>query len=444
MFIQKLIQLPVAIVWHILNLTKKLVAGFVNFIKFLIDLPGHIVRLANEIIDGIPQVPSVTAMNIRNMTARKTSSMVAVIGIAGVVAILVGVLSMREGFRATLDLSGAEDVAIIMRAGANSEMSSGLGLDQTRLIADAKAVAQKDGKPVASPELYVVVDVPTRSTGTSANVPLRGVGSQASDLRQHFKITSGRMFIPGKFEVIVGHGAAVQFAGLEVGRKLHWGTTDWDVVGEFDDAGGVSESEIWTDATVLQGAYNRGTSYQSVRVKLTSPAAIQSLKDELTTNPQLNVRILSESDYYSEQSRSLSIMVTTVGYTVAILMGLGAIFSALNTMYSAVSARTREIATLRALGFGRFPILVSVINESVVLGGIGGIVGCAIAYIGFNGIRASTLNFTSFSQITFAFSVTPALLVSGLSYALLLSVIGGIMPGFRAAKMPIVSGLREL
>lgn len=390
------------------------------------------------------QMAAITAMNLRNLRERKTSSLVAVVGIAGVVAILVGVLSMREGFRATLDLSGAKDVAIIMRAGANSEMSSGLGLDQTRLIADAKAVTQKDGKPVASPELYVVVDVPTRAAGTGANVPLRGVGNQAADLRQHFKIIAGRMFTPGKFEVIVGHGAATQFAGLDVGKSVHWGTTDWEVVGEFEDAGGVSESEIWTDATVLQGAYNRGTSYQSVRVKLTSPSAMQALKDELTTNPQLNLRILSEGDYYAEQSRSLSIMVTTVGYTVAILMGLGAIFSALNTMYSAVSARTREIATLRALGFGKFSIIMSVLTEAMILGAGGGVIGCLIAYIGFNGIRASTLNFASFSQVTFAFAVTPMLLLNGLIYALLLALIGGVMPGLHAAKMPIVSGLREL
>lgn len=390
------------------------------------------------------QMSAITSMNMRNLGERKTSSLVAIIGIAGVVAILVGVLSMREGFRATLDLSGAKDVAIIMRAGANSEMSSGLGLDQTRLIADAKAVSQKDGQPVASPELYVVVDVPTRSTGTSANVPFRGVGVQAPSLRQHFKITAGRMFTPGKFEVIVGRGAAAQFRGLDVGQQVTWGTTVWDVVGEFEDAGGVSESEIWTDATVLQGAYHRGTSYQSVRVKMNSPSALSSLKDELTTNPQLNVRVLSEGDYYAEQSKSLSIMVTTVGYTVAILMGLGAIFSALNTMYSAVSARTKEIATLRALGFGKFSVVVSVLSEAMLLGLIGGAIGCLVAYIGFNGIRASTLNFTSFSQITFAFTVTPSLLLGGLTYALALALVGGIMPGIRAANLPIVSGLREM
>ncbi|HEX2585111.1 MAG TPA: ABC transporter permease, partial [Steroidobacteraceae bacterium] len=204
--------------------------------------------------NSFSQMSAITAMNLQNIRARKSSSLVAVIGIAGVVAILVGVLSMREGFRATLDLSGAKDVAIIMRSGANAEMSSGLSLDQTRLIADAKAVAQKDGHPISSPELYVVVDVPTKSNGTAANVPFRGVGPLAPDLRQHFKITSGRMFTPGKFEVIVGHGAATQFRGLNVGTRVKWGTTEWDVVGEFEDAGGVSESEIWTDATVLQGA----------------------------------------------------------------------------------------------------------------------------------------------------------------------------------------------
>ena len=392
----------------------------------------------------LTQIITVTGMNLRNLTERKTSSLVAIIGIAGVVAILVGVLSMREGFRATLETSGATDVAIVMRSGANSEMSSGLSLEQTRLIADASAVMHRNDQPIASPELYVVVDVPSRSTGTAANVPLRGVGSQATALRQHFTITAGRMFTPGRFEIIVGSGAASQFAGLDVGKRVHWGTTDWDVVGTFTDAGGVAESEIWTDASVLQNAYQRGNSYQSMRVKLTAVSALQALKDELTTNPQLNVLVQTESEYYSEQSRGLSTMISGVGYTVAILMGLGAIFGALNTMYSAVSARNREIATLRALGFGALPVVTSVLTEALVLGLFGGALGCLLAYLGFNGIRASTLNFSSFSQITFAFAVTPTLLMNGLLYALVLSFIGGILPGWRAARLPIVSGLREL
>lgn len=392
----------------------------------------------------LSQITAVTLANLRSVGERKAASVVAVVGLAGVVAILVGVLSMREGFRVALDQAGAEDIAIIMRSGASSEMSSGLTLDQTRIIAEAKSVVKKDGVPVASPELYVIVDVPMRSTGTDANVPLRGIGAQAMRVRTHFKLVQGRMFTPGRFEVIVGRGAAAQFAGLDVGKQVRWGTTDWHVVGLFDDGGSVSESEIWTDATVLQGAYRRGSSYQSVRLQLASPAAITQLKDELSIDPRLNIKVRSEYEYYSEQSKSLSLLINYVGYTVALLMGLGAIFGALNTMYSAVSARTREIATLRALGFGAWPVVSSVVTESLLLGLLGGAIGCAVAYLGFNGIRASTMNWNSFSQITFAFAVTPALLGKGLLYALALSFVGGIMPGIRAAKLPIITGLREL
>lgn len=392
----------------------------------------------------LSQLSTITLSNLRSVGERKAASIVAVIGITGVVAILIGVLSMREGFRATLDQAGAQDVAIVMRSGSTSEMSSGLTLDQTRIIAGAASVVRKEGQPLTSPELYVIVDVPMRDKGTPASVPFRGVGAMASEVRKHFKLVQGRTFTPGRFEIIVGRAAASQFVGLEVGKTVHWGTTDWQVVGVFEDGGSVSESEVWTDATVLQGAYRRGNSFQSVRVQLASARAIKQLKDELTVDPRLNVNVQSEAKYYSEQSKALTILITVVGYTVALLMGLGAIFGALNTMYSAVSARTREIATLRALGFGAWPVVSSVVAESMLLGLIGGLTGCVVAYLGFNGIRASTLNFSSFSQISFSFAVTPTLLAQGLLYALLLSFLGGIMPGIRAARMPIVSGLREL
>jgi putative ABC transport system permease protein len=394
--------------------------------------------------NAFTQVTAITGMNLRNMSQRLASSIVALIGIAGVVMVLIGVLSIGEGFRAVLDQSGAEDVAIVLRSGATDEMSSGLGQDQTRIIADAEQVARDADGPVASPELYVIVDVPLKSTGTSANVPLRGVGPQAPKLRQNFRIVEGRHFTPGTFEVIVGRGASMQFAGLTVGSKLRWGTTDWVVAGIFEDRGSVAESEVWTDATVLQGAYNRGTSYQSTRVRLTSAGAFKAFKDALTSDPRLNVRLYTEKEYYEEQSRILTTLVRTLGAVIAILMGLGAVFAALNTMYSAVSARTREIATLRALGFGSAPVVASVLVESLLIGLIGGLVGMVIAYFGFDGLRASTINFASFSQITFAFTVTPELLVQGLTYALLLGLLGGLLPSIRAAKLPITTGLREL
>lgn len=392
----------------------------------------------------LAQIAAVTSLNVRNMSARATSSIVALVGIAGVVTVLIGVLSIGEGFRAVLDLAGADDVAIVLRAGATDEMGSGLTQQQTRVIADTAGIARDSQGPIISPELYVIVDIPLKSTGTAANVPLRGVSQHAPDLRQDFEIVSGRMFTPGTSEVIVGRGAAQQFAGLEVGRRLRWGTNEWLVTGIFKDRGSVAESEIWADATVIQGAYNRGTDYQSVRVKLTSAQALLPFKDAMTQDPRLNVRVFTEKQYYEEQSRTLTTMVSTVGTAIAVLMGLGAIFAALNTMYSAVSSRTREIATLRALGFGPSPVVISVLAEALLIGLIGGVVGMLISYFSFNGMRASTMNFSSFSQITFAFTVTPELLTRGLGYALALGLFGGLLPSTRAARMPIATGLREM
>jgi len=394
--------------------------------------------------NALSQIGAITAMNLRNLSQRASSSIVALVGIAGVVMVLIGVLSIKEGFRAVLELSGAQDVAIVLRNGATDEMSSNLSQEQTRLIADAKQVARDGRGALVSPELYVIVDVPLLRTGTAANVPLRGVGPQAEKLRQNFRIVEGRNFTPGKFEVIVGRGASLQFAGLKVGHRLRWGTTDWTVVGIFEDRGSVAESEIWTDATVLQGAYSRGSSYQSTRVRLTDAAAMRAFKDSLTSDPRLNVRVFTERQYYEEQSRILVALVRTVGTVIAVLMGLGAVFAALNTMYSAVSTRTREIATLRALGFGPAPVIVSVLTEALLIALAGGALGMVIAYFTFNGLRASTMNFASFSQITFAFTVTGSVLLMGLLYALALGLLGGLLPSLRAARLPIATGLREL
>jgi putative ABC transport system permease protein len=389
------------------------------------------------------QIVAVTLMNLRNLPARKGASIVALIGIAGVVGVLTGVLAMREGFRQVLDYSGASDVAIVLRGGATDEMGSVLSQEQTRVIADAPNIVRDAAGAVTSSELYVVVDVPRRTTGTSANAPLRGIGTQTRKLRSSFKIVDGRDFRPGTFELIVGRGAEQQFSGLNVGQKIHFGTTDWTVVGVFEDDGSVAESEIWTDAASLQGAYNRGTTFQSVRVKLTGANALQGFKDALTQDPRLNVRVFSERQYYEEQSRVLVLMVTVVGNGIAFLMGIGAIFGALNTMYSSVSARTREIAVLRAVGFSKGPVVISVLVEAMVLALIGGCLGGLISWIAVDGIRTGTLNPATFSQLTFAFKVTPELLIQGLLYALVLGLIGGLLPSIRAARVPITTGLRE-
>jgi putative ABC transport system permease protein len=390
------------------------------------------------------QLVAVTAMNLRNLPARLGTSLVAVVGIGGVVAVLVSLLSMGEGFRAALDLSGREDVALILRGGSSDELSSTFNREQVNVIASAPGIVRDARGAVASPEFYTIVDLPMRSTGTSANVPFRGVTSRAMEVREGFRIVAGRMFEPGKDEVIVGRGAFSQFGNVDLGREVTWGSHVWRVVGVFEAGGSVSESEVWTDLTVLQGVYRRGNSVQVIRALLTSPGELPRLKRSLEDDPRVNVSVRSEREFYADQSRILITLIRYVGTTIAVLMGIGAVFAALNTMYSAVSSRTKEIATLRALGFGATPVVASVLLEAAVLGLLGGLVGGALVYFGLNGYQASTLNWASFSQITFAFTVTPKLLVTGLLYALALGVVGGLLPGLRAARLPVTVGLREL
>jgi putative ABC transport system permease protein len=383
-------------------------------------------------------------MNLRNLPARLGTSLVAVVGIGGVVAVLVSLLSMGEGFRAAMELSGSDDVALVLRGGSSDELSSAFGRDEVSVIVAAPGIARDSRGPVASPEFYTIVDLPMRSTGTEANVPFRGVTSRAPQVREGFRIVAGRMFEPGKDEVIVGRGAFAQFGNVDLGREVTWGSHVWRVVGVFEAGGSVSESEVWTDLTVLQGVYRRGNSVQVVRARLESPRAIEDLERWLDADPRINASVRSEREFYADQSRILIALIRYVGTTIAVLMGVGAVFAALNTMYSAVSSRTREIATLRALGFGAAPVVVSVLLEAVALGLLGGAVGGALVYLGLNGYQASTLNWASFSQITFAFTVTPKLLATGLGYSLVLGLVGGLLPALRAARMPVTAGLREL
>ena len=390
------------------------------------------------------QVAVVTMLNLRTLRQRATSSMVAVVGIAGVVAVFVAMLSMAAGFRKTMASTGSPDTAIVMRSGADSEMVSGLALEDTRLIGDAAGVRRGESGPLASAELFVIVDLPKKSTNLTANVPLRGVGPNAFAVRPNVRMIAGRRFETGRNELIAGRGAAGQFAGLDIGRTLKFGQSEWVVVGVFDAGGTMSDSELWCDAAVLQPAYRRGTSFQTVYAKLESPEAFTRFKDALTTDPRLDLKVLRETDYFAEQSQMVSTLITTLGAGIALLMGIGAIFGAINTMYSAVAARTREIATLRALGFGGGPVVVSVLAESMLLALIGGALGGALAYIGFNGFQTSTINWQTFSQVAFAFAVTPGLIVAGIAYALIMGLLGGLLPAVRAARLPIVSALREL
>jgi putative ABC transport system permease protein len=395
-------------------------------------------------INWFSQIGSITKFGLLSIPQRRGTVAATVFGIAGVVAVLVGVLSIAAGFKQAMTVSGAPDAAVVLRSGADSEMVSGLDRNQTRVIADSPGVAHTASGPLSSAELFVIINVPKRSTGLDANVPLRGVEAAALQVRDNVKIVQGRMFEWGKNEVLVGSGAVREFAGLEVGSKIKVGRYEWPVVGIFSANGGVSESEIWTDAKVLQDAYHRGDSFQSVYVKLNSPGAFQEFKDSLTSNPQLNVKVVRQSEYYAEQSETMTRLITTLGFLIAFLMAVGAVFGALNTMYSAVSTRTREIATLRALGFGGSAVVVSLMLESLLLALVGGVLGGGLAYLAFNNFHTSTMNFQSFSQVTFAFRVTPELLLRGIVWSALIGLIGGLFPAIRAARLPIAAGLREL
>ena len=395
-------------------------------------------------LNWLSQTASVTKFGLLTIPQRKGTVAATIFGIAGVVTVLVGVLSIGQGFRRAMTVSGSPDTALVLRGGADSEMVSGLSRADTRLIGDAPGVGRSGGGPLASSELFVIINLPKRSTLTDANVPLRGVEAPAFKVRDNVKITQGRMFEWGRNEVIVGTGAAHVFAGLDTGSSIQVGRYDWKVVGVFSAGGGIAESEIWTDAKVLQAAYNRGDSFQSVYAKLNSPDAFQAFKDSLTTNPQLNVKVLRQSEYYADQSTSVTRLVTTLGFFIASLMAIGAVFGALNTMYSAVATRTREIATLRALGFGSGPVVASVMLESLLLALVGGMVGSALAYFCFDGFRTATLNWQSFSQVTFSFDVTPQLLGRGIAWAAIIGLIGGLFPAIRATRMPIAAALRQM
>lgn len=395
-------------------------------------------------LNWFSQVVSVTHVNLRSIPERRGAALAAAVGIAGVVAVFVGVLSIAEGFRAAMKVTGSPDVAIVMRASADTEMTSGLSRDETRLVSDAPGIARDTNGPLTSAELFVIINLPKRSTGSDANVPFRGASTAAMAVRGDIRILEGRSWMPGRNEVIAGVGAAREFAGLDVGKKIRIGQSDWEVVGIFAGGGGSAESEIWTDAAVLQPAYHRGDSFQSVYAKLVSPASFDEFKDALTTNPQLKVKVVHQAEFLADQSSMLTKFIQTIGFFIAAMMALGAIFGALNTMYSAISARTREIATLRALGFGAGPVVLSVMLESLAIALAGGAFGASVAYFAFNGFKTSTINWQTFSQIAFAFRVTPPLLVGGVVWAMFIGLIGGIFPALRAARLPIAAALREL
>lgn len=392
----------------------------------------------------LSQTLIISALSVRTIPRRLSSSAVAVIGIAGVVIVFVAVLSIGEGFRAAMANAGSPNRALVMRGGADSEMTSGFSGAEADIIKEAPGLRRDDNRPAASAELYVLVDLNKRSTGTPANVPLRGVEPIALRVRDEVHLVEGRMFQFGTNEAIVGRAANGQFAGIDLGSEFTSGNLKIKIVGIFESRGSVSESEIWCDSRLIQGVYQRGNSYQSVIAALDSPASFDTFKDWLTANPQLNVQVRRETEYYAQQSQVMTGLINGIGYTVAVLMGIGAVFGAILTMYTAVSTRTREIATLRALGFNAGAVLISVLAESLALAALGGILGGATAYLAFNGYQTSTMNFQTFSQVAFAFAVTRSLMIQGLSYALVMGLVGGLMPAIRASRLPIATALREL
>ncbi len=390
------------------------------------------------------QIFAVTRLNILNLPQRIATSVVAIVGVMAVVLVFAAVMSMAKGFERTMVAAGSDDVAIVLRSGATAELTSGFSQDQTLIIAGMPGVLKDGDRPIASAELFVVVDVKKRATGKDANVPFRGVQPGAFDVREGLEIVEGRVFETGKNEMIVGRAAQQEFENLEVGSIVSLGRVDWQVVGAFDAGGTVSESEIWTDVRILQDAYRRGTSFQSVRVKLEDPGSFEAFAAALDADPRIDVDAFSERQFYADQAQFLSQFIRVLGYPITFLMAIGAVFGALNSMYSSVSARGTEIATLRALGFGPFAVLVSTIIESTLLALIGGLFGGVLAYVVFNGFRVSTLNGNSFSQVVFDFAVTGDLLVQGIVTALIIGLIGGLLPAVRAARLPVAQALREL
>jgi putative ABC transport system permease protein len=382
--------------------------------------------------------------NVRSVRSRWTSAIVAVLGIAGTVGVFVAMLALARGFRATLVSSGSYDNAIVMRAGATSEMMSGITLDSVKIIRDAPGVARSSRDPLVTSEVVVVAPFPLRSTGTDANVQVRGVSSNVLTVRRNVHILEGRMFRPGLSELVVGRNASHSYSGLTVGNKVHFGGGEWTVVGIFDAGGSAFDSEVWCDAMVLDDVYKRPNNiFQSATVHLASPDSYQAFKDSITKDPRLNVDVSREIDYYAKQSQTMTRLITVLGGLVAVVMAIGAIFGALNTMYSAVAERGREIAVMRALGFSAFAVVFSFLVEALLISFVGGAIGC-LAVLPLNGFTTGAMNWQTFSHLAFAFKITPGLLTGGMIFALMMGLVGGLLPAFHAALRPVAAALRSL
>ncbi|HEY7453763.1 MAG TPA: ABC transporter permease, partial [Thermoleophilaceae bacterium] len=390
------------------------------------------------------QIVHITLMNLRNVPTRPGTSLVVIVGIAGVVGVLVSVLAMSEGFRHTLSSTGRPSRVIMLRAGSDSELSSGVAREQAVLLAALPGIARDaGGRPLASAELNVMVDLPRKGHPEPNNVPFRGVQPAAFAIRDELRLVEGRPFTRGVREVIVGEKASRQFAGLDVGSRIAFRDSEWLVVGVFTSGGDVHESEIWADAEVAMSAFRR-TGFQSVTATVADPSApgLAALKETIARDRRLSINVLREPEYYARQAKVLGTLIDVLGYSVSVFMAIGATFGALNCMYSAIASRQVEIATLRAIGFGAAPVVASVMLEAMLLALVGGLVGGGLAWLYCDGASLSTLNFSTFSQVAFDFRVTRGLLLRGLVWALLIGVAGGLLPAIRAARVPVTVALR--
>ena len=390
----------------------------------------------------LKQIFSISLLNLKSIPQRFAPSLVVIVGLAGVVAVFTALLAMAQGFSATLQSTGRADSAIMLRGGSNgAELNSGFGRDEVTLIKLGPGIRKgEDGQPLAAGELLVITELPRRGQPDSAvNVTIRGVEDASFALRPNLEIVEGRRFTPGLRELIVGRGVARQFDGVEVGSILRMRGSEWNVVGVFE-AGNAHDSELWTGLEVAQTTFGRNGA-SVVLAGLENADSLETLKTGLSADPRLKVDVNSEQAHYSNQTRQFRATIGALAGAVTLIMGLGAIFAALNTMYAAVAARTREIATLRAIGFSGFPVLVSVMIEAVTLAFFGGVLGAAIAWLLFDNLTVSTLG-QSFTQVVFAFKVSFGLVVTGLIIAVVIGAIGGLLPAIRAARLPVTTALR--
>ena len=382
--------------------------------------------------------------NIESVRARWRTSVVAVLGIAGTVGVFVAMLALANGFRAALVASGDPENAFVRRKGASSELDSVVTLDQLRALEDAPEAARGNSGPLVSPEVVVIASLPLRKTGTDTSVIVRGVTVKAPEVHRAARVTEGRFFQPGLEDVVVGRNTVDAYAGVSLGEEIGVGGARWRVVGVMDSGGSAFDSEIWCDATLLNSTFQRPAGvHQSVAVRLVSQDALSALQARMDADPRLQCQVERETDYYAKASSVMTGFILSLGSIVALVMGLGAVFAALNTMYSAVAERTREIATLRALGFGGGSVVLSFIFESLLVALAGGALGC-LAVLPLNGLTTATMNFQSFSRLAFAFEVSPSLLGLGLAFALAMGLAGGVPPALRAARLPLTAALRDL